>query len=173
MSPESVGKYSHKRTHNCRSVWLDADAHREHAAEVSMDGRADPSFLAVATSIEGRRLEIARPHDHPHQRECFIATIVTEGPQASALVWEQPWNESLAAFFKALANDWNGWSGDRSWSSAEGDLAVIARHDGKGLVVCSVTLHTLDESWSLTTRMAFGAGAHMDEIAGNIERALM
>ena len=99
------------------------------------------------------------------------ACPVIEASRASVGVWD--YGAGPAAFFRTLADDWRGWEGERCWSSLEGQLVIVPRHDGKGLVLCEVTIGTaIPPTWSFTAEMTFGAGAQMDEIASSIERAL-
>jgi hypothetical protein len=125
------------------------------------------------TSIEGRQLRFGRPWRSADEREpwTYDATLVIEAVEASVNVWD--YGAGPAAFFQLLADDWGGWEGERSWSSLEGHLVVKAKHDGKGLILCEVTIGTvIPPTWSLTAEMTFGAGANMEEIAASIARAL-
>lgn len=48
--------------------------------------------------------------------------------------------DELAAFFGSLAEDWQGWTGVKSWSSVEGDFKIEASHNGYGEVRLKVSL---------------------------------
>ncbi|MGS2620072.1 DUF6228 family protein [Micromonospora sp. LZ34] len=41
---------------------------------------------------------------------------------------------TLSGFVQRLAADWQGWNGVRTWTSWERELAIDARHDGRGYV---------------------------------------
>lgn len=38
--------------------------------------------------------------------------------------------DGLVAFFEHMNDDWRDWAGERQWSSLEGDLTLVARHEG-------------------------------------------
>ena len=38
--------------------------------------------------------------------------------------------DDLVEFFKQLAHDWRGWTGERVWESVEGELLIVAAHRG-------------------------------------------
>jgi Family of unknown function (DUF6228) len=131
-------------------------------------------YEAVVTSTEGRQLRFARPVRSPDEREpwSYDVSLAVEGTHASVNVWD--YGAGPAAYFQLLADNWKGWDGDRSWSSLEGQLNIDARHDGKGLIICEVTVGSvIAPTWSLTATLTFGAGAHMDEIAATVARALI
>ena len=73
----------------------------------------------------------------------------------------------LAAFFEALAADWRGWSGEREWSSLEGDVELSAVHDGRGTITLTTCLRTetaAHHRWSGCAELLLDAGA-LDRIA--------
>jgi Family of unknown function (DUF6228) len=135
--------------------------------------RLTSTYDAVVISTEGRRLQFARPVRADDEREpwSYDAAVTIELTEASVNVWD--YGAGPAAFFQLLADDWRGWDGERSWSSLEGQLAIKARHDGKGLIICEVAIGSvIPPTWSLQATMTFGAGAHMDEIAASVAEAL-
>ena len=38
--------------------------------------------------------------------------------------------DDLVEFFRQLAQDWRGWTGERVWESVEGELSIAATHHG-------------------------------------------
>ena len=38
--------------------------------------------------------------------------------------------DDLVEFFRQLAQDWRGWTGERVWESVEGELSIAAAHRG-------------------------------------------
>lgn len=56
---------------------------------------------------------------------------------------------ALAAFFRDLADSWQGWKGEKSWRSIERDLVISASTDGLGH--CNLTFEVRDgpvPTWS-------------------------
>lgn len=76
----------------------------------------------------------------------------------------------LPGFFRHLANAWRGFDDAKSFGSLEGELTIDARHDGLGTVFCEVTIRQpWPPDWSLTATLDFGAGAHLQAIADEID----
>ncbi|BCJ47778.1 hypothetical protein GCM10010168_21370 [Actinoplanes ianthinogenes] len=63
---------------------------------------------------------------------------------------------TLAEFVAGLAADWQGWDGSRDWRSADHELTLDARHDGRRHVSLGVTLRAPGPSWD---RSAWSARA--------------
>ena len=57
----------------------------------------------------------------------------------------------LAAFFEELASEWKGWTGEKEWSSVEGDFSLSCTSDGLGHVAMRVTLKSglYEDDWSV------------------------
>ncbi len=99
----------------------------------------------------------------------YSATLTTETGECTVGVWE--YNSSLAAFVRSLADDWAGFEGERTYDSIEGHISLVCRHDGQGTVSCRVTIGQVwPPEWSMTADMEFGAGVHLERIAGDVER---
>jgi Family of unknown function (DUF6228) len=99
----------------------------------------------------------------------YRATLTTEAGECTVGVWE--YNSGLAAFVRSLANDWAGFPGERSYTSIEGHLTLVCRHDGRGTVGCRVTIGQVwPPQWSMAADLDFGAGAHLERIADVVER---
>lgn len=84
---------------------------------------------------------------------------------------------TLAGFFRALAADWRGWDGVRTWRSLEGELALDACHDGRGHVSLGVTLRAPgldldDEAWSARAVFQLEGGEEMTRLAADLTRFL-
>jgi hypothetical protein len=72
-----------------------------------------------------------------------------------------------------LANSWRGFDGARDYRSLEGQLGFSCRHDGRGTVMCKVTLRQpAPPEWSVETTLDFGAGAHLERLADEVEAFL-
>lgn len=76
----------------------------------------------------------------------------------------------LVSFVRSLANDWAGFDGERQYASTEGQSTLVCRHDGHGTVSCRVTIgQPWPPEWSMTAELQFGAGAHLERIAYDLE----
>ncbi len=69
--------------------------------------------------------------------------------------------EHLGEWFGALAADWRGWDGQRTWHSIEGTLRLTATHDGLGTVLLYVHLKrsTCEADWAIDGPVWLDAGA--------------
>ena len=68
---------------------------------------------------------------------------------------------------EALAKDWRGWSHEGRWESLEGDVALIAVHDGHGTIKLRASLRTeafAEHRWSASAELLLGAGG-LDQLA--------
>lgn len=84
-------------------------------------------------------------------------------------VYEDSGYENLARFFEALAESWRGWDGQRSYESIEGDLELVARHDGHIRLGVSLTPYP---AWNLSSGLVLEAGEELD-LAAHAVRALV
>jgi hypothetical protein len=50
---------------------------------------------------------------------------------------------ALATYFEGLAASWRGWTGEKAWHDDEGQVSLIAIHDGKGLVMLDVEIRDM------------------------------
>jgi len=71
---------------------------------------------------------------------------------------------------KDLAQNWRGFAGVKEYASLEGQLELSAQHDGVGTVTCRVRLRQpWPPDWSVEVELSFGAGAHLERLAGDVE----
>lgn len=125
-------------------------------------------------ATNGRKVVVSRHRPPTADGEPWVFTTVlaTGEAQASSEVWEYG-PAGPAVFFRELANNWRCWDGIKSYSSLEGELTLDCRHDGLGLIVCEVTLGcVVPPAWRLSAEMTFGAGAHVERLADELESFL-
>lgn len=84
---------------------------------------------------------------------------------------------TLAGFVEGLAAEWRGWDGIRTWRSMGRELAVDARHDGRGQVSLGVRLRAGgldrdDTAWSARTVFVLEAGEEMTRLAADLTHFL-
>ena len=103
--------------------------------------------------------------------EAYEATLTMPGGSVTTIVHE--YGTSLPQFFRELADAWQGFDHVKTFASLEGELTVDARHDGLGTVYCEVCLgQPWPPEWRLSAVLDFGAGAHLENIAGEIDQLL-
>jgi hypothetical protein len=123
----------------------------------------------VLDGENGRELVLRRLSDRDDESIWqYQATLRIADVTASRRVYEH--GTALRSFFQQLAAAWRGFEGVRSYASLEGDLTIDATHDGHGMVRCRVVVGSLSPpEWSLEAVVEFGAGAHLERIARDIE----
>jgi len=95
--------------------------------------------------------------------DSLVATRTVEHHYASGFA-------DLAVFVESLTDDWRGWTGSRRWESLEGELELIATHDGH--VRLAVTLRAANPSeWSATGTITIDPGEPLSAAARDV-RAL-
>ncbi|MDP9441766.1 MAG: DUF6228 family protein [Actinomycetota bacterium] len=103
--------------------------------------------------------------------ETYDATLTIPGGSVTTTVHE--FGTWLPRFFRELADAWRGFDDAKTFGSLEGELTIDARHDGRGTVYCHVCLRQpWPPEWKLCAVLDFGAGAHLDTLADEIEAVL-
>lgn len=125
---------------------------------------------ATLTAENGRTLQLQRLTSRDDEAVWeFEATLSIPGGSVTTIVYDH--GTSLASFFRELADAWRGFSDIKSFGSLEGQFTIDARHDGLGTVHCDVRLRQpWPPEWEVSASLDFGAGAHLDELAKEIER---
>ena len=93
--------------------------------------------------------------------------------EAVSAVWEPA--PDLPAFLNGLAEDFRGWSGERSWQSLERDLAITAVFRSGGHVGLAWTLRPWPAKhggWSTTVTTWQEAGEQMTALAADVHAFL-
>ncbi|WP_090943381.1 DUF6228 family protein [Nonomuraea jiangxiensis] len=84
---------------------------------------------------------------------------------------------TLSGFMEGLVVEWRGWNGVRTWTSLERELALDARHDGRGHVSLGVTLRAPgldldDTAWSARSVFVLEAGEELTRLAADLSYLL-
>ncbi|MFS8103134.1 DUF6228 family protein [Lentzea alba] len=78
-------------------------------------------------------------------------------------------HDGLAVFFERLADDFQGWDGERAWRSYDEELAVTARFHSRGHVELRWSLaDNLTHAWSVSVTTWIYAGEDMRGLAGRL-----
>jgi hypothetical protein len=119
-------------------------------------------------AVNGRNLTLELLHAPEHDFWRSRTTLSLPQGSVSADVWEM--GTGLARFFRDLASHWEGFDGSKEYGTIEGQLTFSCQHDGRGTVICTVTLRQPEPpEWSLEAILDFGAGAHVERLATEIE----
>src|SRR3954454_5528811 len=107
---------------------------------------SEPASLEIRSNEAGAFLKVARarkrgPHADDLEDGYWNASLACGALQTSLRFYEIRL-DGLAEYLEALAKDWRGWSGERLWESLEGDVALIAVHDGHGTIRLRANLGT-------------------------------
>jgi hypothetical protein len=127
----------------------------------------------VLDGINGRRLALSGLlRDQPPTgslSHCYYRAALTWA-EGSVTTEVTDAGAGLAGFLSDLADAWQGFHGVREFVSMEGELTIACRYDGTAAVQCVVSLVRPPwnpPAWSVTVDIEFGAGAHIERIAGD------
>ena len=117
--------------------------------------RHEDSTIEIRSSSGGRSLRF-----HSRSGDYFVASIEGDGPQASVIVWGYTDCSLLVDLFTSIARDWQGWQGERTWASIEGEFRITATTTRLGRVTLMVQLAHTDgeDDWRLTIPVFTEAG---------------
>ena len=90
--------------------------------------------LLVRSKNAGGELTIT-----PEGKDYWRVELVMEDLRAFCRVYEPSYNP-VSGLFQAMADDWRGWEGEKTWGSLEGELGLRATHNGIGTVRLQVEL---------------------------------
>jgi hypothetical protein len=130
----------------------------------------------IVGSHTGVRLELSpvrRPYAEGRgQLPSWRAHLIGTGLDATVLFSEEGWQEAfLAGFLSALAPLWRGGDGERIWRSAEGELGLVATHNGTNAIHIAAHLgHGLPRAWSVNAELLVEPGVELDAIAAEARR---
>lgn len=121
--------------------------------------------LDICSNHAGALLSIRREDAatlHPDLNDGYwTASLTCCGVEASLRLYEIGLG-GLSRFFAELAQDWRGWNGERRWESLEGDLSLVATHDGLGTVTLTARLRTgplATHRWDASADLLLDAGS--------------
>jgi hypothetical protein len=132
---------------------------------------SEPARFEIRSNEAGAFLNVERdPKRGPHADDLedgyWNVSLSCGALQASLRFYEIRLG-GLTEYFEALANDWRGWGGERRWESLEGDVALIAVHDGHGTIRLRANLRTeafSQHRWNASAELLLDAGG-LDQLA--------
>lgn len=75
---------------------------------------------------------------------------------------------SLSRYFAGLADAWRGWSGERTYESLEGDLYIVATHNGRVHLEVRLAQTTVVDGWRVQTHLTIDAGEELSQAARDL-----
>ena len=97
----------------------------------------------------------------------FYAELKLPGVQAETLVYESGFSLQHTSRLSGLLARIDGV---KEYVALEGQMEVASKHDGKGTIFAVVLRKPEPPEWRLEAVFEFGAGAHMDGLARDIEQ---
>lgn len=132
---------------------------------------AEPASFEIRSNEAGAFLKVERDAERgPHNDDLedgYWNAILSCGSLHASLRFYEIRLGGLAEYFEALAEDWRGWAGERRWESLEGDVELVAAHDGRGTITLHVSLRTeafAQHRWNASAGLLLDAGG-LDHIA--------
>jgi len=95
-------------------------------------------------------------------RDSLVVRLTQGGLTAETSVYAYSWVgfDGLASYFEGMLRDWRGWEGERAWSSLEGELGLLAQHDGH--VRLRVALRdSVHSTWTVSAELTIDAGEQL------------
>jgi uncharacterized protein DUF6228 len=130
--------------------------------------------VSVQIGDEDQGLRLVAEDARGHAPDYVLAELRSGGLSATRRVFHGYTTgfQDLASFFAALAEDWRGWDGVRTWESLEGDLRIDARHE-YGHVHLGVTVRAPgpgwgDNGWSATADLRLDPGEQLLQVTANL-----
>jgi hypothetical protein len=116
--------------------------------------------VVVPQTSGGVGIRLCLP-EYDRQGSLTYFTVELEDPsiQAKSRVYMYR-GEGIVDLFVGMANDWKGWSGERTWESLEGEFTLACSSDKAGHVVIRVMLSEihLPRLWQVKTEVRTEAG---------------
>lgn len=109
---------------------------------------------------------------HPDLNDGYWVASLSCGTLEASLRFYEIELGGLADYFAGLAAEWRGWADDRGWESLEGDLALVATHDGLGTITLTARLRTevfATHRWDASADLLLDAGS-LDQLTRQAKR---
>ena len=92
--------------------------------------------------------------------DAFVVRIDEPGLSAAAQVDNSRYIKGPEVLFNEMAENWHGWSGEKTWHALEGELELTATADSLGHITIRVHLRPTagPEAWSVISYAYIEAG---------------
>jgi len=99
-------------------------------------------------------------------------TITLGALRASRHVYDFDRWSGLVTFFEELESHWSGWSGEKVFTSLEGDFRLTARHDGHVRIAVELKESDAPTPWAVTGEFALDPGEEVSEAVHGLRELL-
>jgi hypothetical protein len=72
--------------------------------------------------------------------DSFVVQVLEPGLSATARVENSRYIQGAELFFSELAQNWRGWTGEKTWRALDGELDLVATSDSLGHIKVRVGL---------------------------------
>lgn len=111
--------------------------------------------LTITSAHQGTQLRI---EPDPGEEDHWYVALTAPALSASLRFWCSQ-GTGLGLYFGELAERWWGWTGERTWTTLEGDLALGATHDGTGHITLVVEMTVgWEPAWSCSAVLELEPG---------------
>ncbi|MFJ8828187.1 DUF6228 family protein [Streptomyces sp. NPDC102467] len=141
------------------------------SSDGAIDDKPDVTMRSMDNAAVGVRLSETQPFDEG----CVQYVVEAWAPGLTARIDEVVawiWDADLAAFISELAADFQGWEGERTWKTYDGDLAVSAVFRSGGSIGLTWTLRPWPDvagGWTASVTTWLEAGEQMSSLAADIQ----
>lgn len=92
--------------------------------------------------------------------EHYSVTVSGPAMKATVRAGNSPYGTNPADFFGRVATEWQGWSGEKEWSSMEGEFSLEASADSTGHIKLNINLQPslYSPCWSAAVTLIIEAG---------------
>lgn len=92
--------------------------------------------------------------------EYYSITLSGRAMNSTIRVFNAPYGESPSDYFDLLANNWQGWEGEKNWAALEGEYQMSATSDNLGHItlITKIWSSNWEPCWSSEVAIIIEAG---------------
>ena len=84
----------------------------------------------------------SQEHDEKGWLSYYCVTLTAPTMSATIKVDNAPYGTPPTGLFEQMANEWQGWKGEKSWGSLEGEFDLKATSDSTGHITLVASLYS-------------------------------
>jgi hypothetical protein len=95
------------------------------------------------------------------QGDYFLGNLTGRNYSATVRIWAYTDAHGLVDLLEGMAVSWRGWSGEKKWSSIEGEFSISCTHDKLGHISLDIEMQQdfgTPEAWRLKATLLIDAG---------------
>ncbi len=97
-------------------------------------------------------------HNEEGWLEKYQVSVVSAGMSAKIEAANPPYGDSPYKLFEHMADNWDGWDGEKNWGAMEGEFILSATFAKTGHMTLTVTLLEAYNLWSVIAKFDIEAG---------------